>query len=100
MPVTLTKADVLRRVRGLSKDQRNASVCALVGHSRIQSACFGYYNCGRCGAQVGDTLASVYRGAEQAVVIGHDCATCRKNAKALTWKDTLFAPDPFAKARR
>lgn len=94
----MTKAEVLRRVRGLDKDARNATVCALVGHSRIQSTCFGYYNCGRCDAQVGDTLGSIYSGAKRAVVIGHDCPTCRENAELLTWRDTLFAADPFPKA--
>ena len=89
-----TKREVMRRVKGLDADKRAAIVCALVGHSRIQTAFFGYYNCGRCGAQVGDSLGGVYPGAETAVVIGHACDTCRENAKSLTWRDTLYAPDP------
>lgn len=96
MNSSMSKRDVLTRVRGLDVARRNATICALVGHSRIQSACFGYYNCGRCDAQVGDTLGSSYPGAALAVVIGHDCETCRRNAKMLTWRDTLYAPDPFA----
>lgn len=88
----------LRAMGKLDKEKRNAVVCALIGHSRVQSTCFGYYYCGRCEAQVGDTLGSVYSGAEQAVVIGHNCPKCRANYKALTWKDKLFAPNPFPKA--
>ena len=90
-----TKAEVLKRVADLDEEQRNAVVCALVGHSRIQTACFGYFNCGRCGEQVGDTLGSIYPGAKQAVIVGHDCETCRENAKQLTWRDRLFAKEPF-----
>lgn len=89
----MTKAEVMQRVKGLDTERRNATVCALVGHSKIQTI---YYNCGRCGAQVVDSLASVYPGAEKAVVIGHNnCDVCRKNAETLTWRDTLHAPDLF-----
>lgn len=93
----ITQEEVEKRLHGLNEDQQKAVVCALVGHSRIQTYCFGYYNCARCGEQVGDSLASVYDGAKEAVVVGHDCKTCRKNAKKLTWRDTLLAPDPFKK---
>lgn len=94
--MSLTKREVLARIKGLEPRIAEATVCALVGHSRIQTHCFGYYNCARCGQQVGDTLAGSYSGAEKAVVVGHNCDTCRENAKALTWRDTLLAPDPFA----
>jgi hypothetical protein len=90
-----TKAEVKERISGLPEAIAKAIVCAMVGHSRIQTACFGYYNCGRCFEQVGDTLGSSYPGAKLAVVIGHDCETCRENAKTLTWRDTFMAPDPF-----
>ncbi|MCA9936544.1 MAG: hypothetical protein H6662_15455 [Ardenticatenaceae bacterium] len=78
-----------------STEQRNSVVCALIGHSRIQTTCFGYYYCARCGAQLGDALGGVYYGAETAVIVGHKCETCLKNAETLTWQDTLFCPDPF-----
>lgn len=94
---TMTKAEVLERVKGLGDAQRNATVCALVGHSRVQTACFGYYSCARCGAQVGDTLAGSYD-TTSVVVVGHNCKTCRNNYEAMDWRDKLFAPDPFAKA--
>lgn len=93
---TMTQREVRSRIKGLDDDTAKAMVCALVGHSRIQTQCFGYYNCARCGQQVGDTLGSVYPGAEKAVVVGHNCEACRENAKALAWRDTLLAPDPFA----
>ena len=96
-----TRTAFLRRLKAmgkLDKDKRAAVVCALIGHSRIQTTCFGYYYCSRCEAQVGDTLASVYD-AKSVVVVGHNCPTCRKNFKTCGWKDKLFAPDPFAKAK-
>ena len=91
----MTKAEVMRRVKGLDDATRNATVCALVGHSGIQTGCFGYYSCARCGAQVGDTLAGSYNTAK-VVVVGHNCPTCRENFDALGWQDKLFVPDPFA----
>lgn len=94
-----TQAEVMRRVDGLSDDERASVVCALVGHSRIQTHCFGYYYCGRCGAQVGDTLAGVYPEALEAVIVGHKCERCVDNAKTLTWRDRLYAPDPFAETK-
>ena len=96
----LTKREVLAKVRALgavTKDQRNEIVCALVGHSNIITGCFGYIYCGRCEAQIGDTLGGSYTNPD-AVLVGHNCADCRKNAKRLTWRDMLYAPDPFAKA--
>ena len=95
----MTRAEVRRRIKGLDPSDAKAVVCALVGHSRIQTHCFGYYYCARCDAQVGDALGSVYSGATKAVVVGHNCATCRKNAKALTWCDMMLAPNPFKKAK-
>lgn len=95
MSERITKAEVSKRVQGLDGAERNAVVCALVGHSGIQTACFGYYFCARCGAQVGDTLAGAYD-PSGVVVVGHNCKTCRNNYKVMGWQDKLFAPDPFA----
>lgn len=78
----------------LTDDQRNKITCSLVGHSRIKTVSFGYWYCSRCEDQVGDSLAGAYNGADD-VIAGHDCTVCRTNASRLTWKDTLFAPDPF-----
>lgn len=93
----LTKAEVLARTKGLPKDRARSVVCALLGHSRVQSTCFGYYNCCRCDAQIGDSLASIYPEAAQAVVLDHNCTTCRKNAKMLTWRDLLLLPSAVTK---
>lgn len=79
-----------------NKDHRNSIVCSLIGHSRIQTQCFGYYNCARCEAQLGDTLASVYSYAEEVVVDGHNCSKCRKNWKKCTWKDKIYVKNPFS----
>lgn len=84
-----TRAMVKQRIKGLPTEQAKAVVCALVGHSRIQTTCFGYFYCARCDAQVGDTLGSVYD-ASRVVIVGHDCKTCRENATSLSWTDTLL----------
>lgn len=96
----MTKRRLLAALAALgdiTTEQRNAVVCALVGHSLIQSACFGYFNCARCGEQAGDSLGGAYT-ADKVVVVGHDCSTCRANYKKLTWRDKLFAADPFKSA--
>lgn len=82
-----TVADVEARIKGLPDEQANAVVCALIGHSRVQDVCFGYWNCARCGAQVGDSLGSSYN-ASHVVAVDHHCDDCRRNVKGLTWKDT------------
>lgn len=94
----MTKKELMQKLKALGnldKSTRNSIVCVLIGHSLIQTTCFGYHYCGRCGDQVGDTLGSVYPGAEEAVIVDHNCKTCRKNYKSLTWKDKIYAPDPF-----
>lgn len=94
----MTKKELLAKLKALgeiSEEQRNGIVCSLIGHSMIQSAFFGYFNCGRCGAQVGDSLAGCYPEAKDVVVVGHACDTCRANFAKLDWKSTLFAADPF-----
>lgn len=77
----------MKKVKGI--------LCVLLGHSKIQSSFWGYYYCGRCGDQVGDSLGSVYPQASTVVVIGHNCKTCRDNYKKLTLKDKLLTPNPF-----
>ena len=88
----MTLAQVKTALKTVPKAAQPGVVCVLVGHSKIQTACFGYYSCERCGTQVGDSLASVYPAAATVVVLGHDCKTCRANAKKLTWKDTFLMP--------
>lgn len=92
----LEKLDVL----GVTdEDQKKEITCSLIGHSKIQTFCFGYYNCARCGEQVGDSLGSCYPGAEDTVIVGHKCPTCEANYKKLTWEDKIFCPDPFAEEK-
>lgn len=93
-----TQADlekVLSRIPGWN----GATVCSLIGHSRISIHCFGYRYCARCEALVGDSLGSIDTGAEQAVIVGHNCPTCRANFEKLTWQDKVYAPDPFAESK-
>ena len=100
--MTMKRAEMMKKIRALgkvSKDQRNSIVCILIGHSRIQSTCFGYYNCARCDSQVGDSLGGAYS-AEKVVIVGHDCKTCRANYKGCTWQDKLYVPNPFKVERR
>jgi len=94
----MTKKELLKILKSIpvkDKDQRNRLVCSLIGHSRISTTCFGYRNCARCGDQLGDSLVSVDFGGEKAVIVGHNCSTCKKNYKECTWKDKIYCPDPF-----
>lgn len=84
----------------LPRDTRNSVVCSLIGHSLIQTHCFGYFNCARCGTQVGDNLASTHLQAEKTVIVGHDCTMCRENFKKLTWRDKVYSPNPFTKTKK
>lgn len=93
----MTKRQLLTTLKPLPKESQASVTCALIGHSRIQTMCFGYYNCARCGDQLGDTLASIYNGAEKAVVVGHKCKVCERNYKECTWKDKFMCPDPFGR---
>ena len=96
----ITKKELMEKLKILkpkNKEQRNILVCALLGHSKISTTCFGYRYCGRCKTQVGDSLGSVDFGAKEAVVVGHNCKTCRRNYKKLTWQDKLYCPNPFKK---
>jgi hypothetical protein len=94
-----TETELVERLNALGEvtdEQKRDVVCSLIGHSRIQTHCFGYYYCARCNAQVGDSLGSIYPGAERAVIVGHKCPTCEKNFAECTWHDKFMCPDPFA----
>mgnify|MGYP001583613362 FL=1 len=90
----LSKKKALAILAHVPEDAKRATLCALVGHSRIMTYCFGYWSCARCAAQIGDSIAGVFDGKDK-VLVGHKCETCVKNAASLTWRDTLLAPDPF-----
>ncbi len=87
----MTQTEIEARVAGLDDATAAKVICALAGHSRVQEQFFGYWNCARCGQQVGDSLGGSYS-AHDVVAVGHHCDTCRENVKTLDWKDTLRLP--------
>lgn len=92
----LTKVELMTKLKALTpadKSQRNQVVCALIGHSNIVTTFFGYVYCGRCSDQIGDSLGGAYSN-KDAVIVGHNCETCQRNSKFLTWRDRLYAPNP------
>jgi len=99
----VTKKELEAKLVALGDDvsdyQKRSVVCALVGHSRVVSMCFGYVNCGRCEDQIGDTLGGA-SDMSQRVVIGHRdnetggvCSTCLANYKKLKWEDKAYLPE-------
>jgi len=91
----LTRKEVLQRTHGLTGDTLKATICALVGHSRIVEGCFGYVYCARCGAQIADSLGGINSDAANQVVVGHNCKTCRANYRKLGWQHKWKAKNPF-----
>jgi len=89
--------EVRKRIEGLDENTAKRVVCAIVGHSRIVTKCFGYVNCARCGATVGDCLGGSATLFSNRAEVGCGCKTCKKNYKKLTWRDKFMAPDPLAK---
>lgn len=75
-------------------DKLRAVFCALFSHSNIEHTCFGYHYCGRCDAQIGDSLGGAYSN-ESIVGRDCDCEICERNYKRLTWRDKLLAPTPI-----
>ena len=67
--------------------------CAVFGHSDLIDGCIGYMYCGRCSAQLGDTLGGIYRN-ERAVIRGHGCDTCRENWTKMPMRSRLLAGSP------
>lgn len=92
----VTRKELVEKVKSLNlaTAERNAVVCAMIGHSSIISMCFGYVHCGRCGEQIGDRLGGVFD-TTNSVLIGHNCETCQENYKKLTWEDKLYSKNPF-----
>jgi ribosomal protein L37AE/L43A len=94
----VNKKELISKLKALGEideQQKKSAVCALIGHSRIMTECFGYWSCGRCGQQIGDSLGGVFDGRDK-VIIGHDCRVCRKNFKTIGWEDKFMTPYPFA----
>lgn len=93
----MTKKELLEKLKLLDikdKETKKKVVCSLIGHSNIESICFGYHYCGRCESQVGDSLAGSYEN-KKAVIIDYNCNICKENYKKLTWRDKFMCPDPF-----
>lgn len=78
----------------LTDEQRKHVTCSLLGHSHIVTGCIGYIYCARCGEQVGDQLGGYFYD-PLAVIVGHNCPTCRENYEKLGWEDKVLTPDPF-----
>jgi hypothetical protein len=98
----MTRAELRRRIASLgdiSKGERNAIVCAFLGHSKIVTYCFGYVHCARCEAKIGDTLGGATELSSN-VIVEHDCPTCRANFAKLGWADKLYTPTPFPKEKK
>jgi len=97
-----TEKELLEILQPMSfddKDHQKKIICALIGHSKICTTCWGYRYCGRCTAQLGDSLGSVDYGIGKAVIIGHDCDVCKENYKKCTWKDKYLVPNPFTETK-
>ena len=93
-----TEKELLEKLEllGIEDEEKKKSItCSLIGHSRIQTHFWGYYNCARCGVQLGDGLGAFYPDAKKVVVVGHKCPICEANYKELTWKDKIFCLDPL-----
>ena len=93
----MEKAELEKKLEALgdvTNEQRKNIICSLIGHSKIVGYCFGYISCGRCGEQLGDTLAGVYDTTKN-VIIGHNCPTCKDNYDKLDWTDKYETPEPF-----
>ena len=89
---------ILAKIPIKNKTQRNELICSLIGHSKISTTFWGYRYCGRCKTQLGDSLGSIDYGAKDAVIIGHNCKTCKENFEKCNWKDKLYVKYPFSKS--
>jgi hypothetical protein len=96
----MTKKELEEKLAALGKisdEKKRDVVCALIGHSDIITMCFGYVNCARCGAQIGDTLGGS-SDISGCVVVGRHrrdkriCRSCKKNFKKMDWKDKYLLP--------
>lgn len=90
----LTQAEVMTKLAVLDiqdKQIRNATVCALIGHSSIRTFSWGYNYCGRCEAQLGDSLAGIWKVSGH-YIEGHDDEECLDNLQKMTWRDKLYVP--------
>jgi len=67
--------------------QQNAQIyCVKHGHAKYFYGFFGYAYCGRCGDQIGDSIAGIFDG-KGMVLVGHDCNECTKVIATLSQLD-------------
>jgi hypothetical protein len=95
----ITKPALIKMLAGIPIDSHKATVCAIIGHSRIVEESWGYIHCGRCEAKVGDVLGGSFD-ISKCVVIGHGCDICRALYKKLDWHDKFLAQNPFPKEKK
>lgn len=94
----MNKLELKEKIKGLeplTDDQRNDIICALIGHSAIETYCFGYVNCARCGCQTGDTLGGIPHNIK--VMVGHNCENCENEFNKLGWEHKLLVRNPMFK---
>lgn len=70
----------------LTKTQEARIYCVKHGHAKYFYGFFGYAYCGRCGEQIGDSLAGIFEGTGF-VLIGHDCNECTRVIATLSQFD-------------
>jgi len=65
--------------------------CALFQHTPIQDTFFGYWNCARCGAQLGDSLGGAYTGGIPVSGLHEPgCETCVGIYREMKWYDFVM----------
>lgn len=68
----------------LTEKQKREIYCVKHGHAKFVTMCFGYVYCGRCGVQIGDTLAGIFD-LKNYLVVGHkDCQECNDIRRKLS----------------
>jgi len=79
-------------MKKLTKEQEAKIFCIKHGHATYVTKCFGYVHCGRCGTQVGDTLASCYPMDQVAVPScpNKPCKHCDPIIKKLSKQDKII----------
>ena len=92
----MTLEEVKSRIAGLDKEAQQKMVCAMVGHSRLLTQCFGYHYCARCDAQVGDSLGGSFSDPDNKIglaIINCACEKCSSSYANFTWKDLFMVPE-------
>ena len=70
----------------LDQKQKAQIYCVKHNHGGYVWTFFGYVHCGRCGQQIGDTLAGVFDTTNM-LLVGHKCKKCSKLKKKLSSLD-------------